>query len=49
MSLREDVEEANKEIEHLKSENKKLIDKLFSHDKNIDKNQLDDAAHLERL
>lgn len=37
MSLREDVEEANKEIEELKRENKKLIDKLFSHDKNIDK------------
>lgn len=49
MSLREDVEEANKEIEELKRENKKLIDKLFSHDKNIDKSQLDDAALLENL
>lgn len=49
MSLREEVEEANKEIEELKKENKKLIDKLFSHDKNLDKSGLDDAAQLERM
>lgn len=44
MSLREDVEEANKEIEELKKENKKLRDKLYSNDKNMGDSKIDDAT-----
>lgn len=48
MSLREDVEEANKEIEELKGENKKLRDKLYSHN-NVDKSQYDDENKVDKL
>lgn len=44
MSLREEVEEINKESEELRNKNKKLIEQFYSQNKDDNKNMQDQTA-----